>query len=425
MQPVTIVFGAFDRHNFGDLLFARIAAVLLSPRRLVFAGLADVDLRPVGGERVHALSDALARHGRRGIELIHAGGELLTCSAWEAAVMLLPPREAAALVDHPHHDPADRAAWARAQLRCRDLAPYLAAPAPAAGPQRVLHLAVGGVGLAQCDAAMQSEVLDKLRRADAVSVRDHVTHELLARTGIACQLMPDPATLTARLLGRCIRRHAHGSTVAALRRRFPGGYLAVQFSADFGDDATLDTIASGLDQAARDHRCGVVFFRAGAATWHDDIDCYRRVSARMRAPTAMLHSLNLWDICALIAFARCYLGSSLHGRIVAMAYALPRLNLCLPGQEGLPSKQAAYAATWDLPAMPGVVPTHAMPEALARAMGSDAQARRQLADLLAERCLAEYVSLCGGCESANRRRQSVRRGHGGGTGQRADAMSRM
>jgi len=56
-----------------------------------------------------------------------------------------------------------------------------------------------------------------------------------------------------------------------------------------------------------------------------------------------------------------------------------------------------------------------MPEAMARAMGSDAQARRQLADLLAERCLAEYVSLCGGCESANRCRQSVHRSHGGGT----------
>jgi hypothetical protein len=415
MQPVTIVVGAFDRHNFGDLLFARIAAVLLPPRRLVYAGLADVDLRPVGGERVHALPDALARHGRRGIELIHAGGELLTCSAWEAAVMLLPAREAAALLAHPHHDPAGRAAWAQARLCCRDLAPYLAAPA---GPQRVLYLAVGGVGLAQCDAAMQYEVLDKLRRADAVSVRDLVTHELLAQAGIVSRLMPDPATLTARLLGRRIRRHAHGSTVATLRRRFPGGYLAVQFSADFGDDATLDTIASGLDQAARDQRCGVVFFRAGAATWHDDIDCYRRVSARMRAPTAVLHSLNLWDICALIAFARCYLGSSLHGRIVAMAYALPRLNLCLPDQEGLPSKQAAYATTWDLPAMPGVVPAPALPEALGLAMASDAQARRQLADLLAERCLAEYVSLCDG-------RELVSRTHGGGTGQRADAMGRI
>jgi len=401
MQPVTVVFGAFDRHNFGDLLFAQVAGVLLRPRRLVYAGLADADLRPVGGKRVHALRDVLARHGRRGIELIHAGGELLTCSAWEAAVMLLPPRQAAPLVSRLDHDLAGRTAWAHGQLRCPDLAPYLAAPTVPAGPLRLLHVALGGVGLAGCGAAMQREVLDKLRRAGAVSVRDHLTHGLLARAGIASRLMPDPAALTARLLDRRIRRHAHGGPLSALRRRFPRGYLAVQFGADFGDDATLDALARAFDQAAREAGCGIVLFRAGAAYWHDDIDCYRRLTGRMRTPAATLHSVNLWDICGLIAGARCYMGSSLHGRIVAMAYGLPRLNLCLPGREGVPSKQAAYAATWDMPAMPGVVPVHAAPEGMKQALGTDPQARRELADLLAKRCLAGYVLLC-------RRRESTR-----------------
>jgi hypothetical protein len=125
----------------------------------------------------------------------------------------------------------------------------------------------------------------------------------------------------------------------------------------------------------------------------------------MGAPAAMLNSLNLWDICGLIAGARCYLGSSLHGRIVAMAYGLPRLNLCLPGQQGAASKQAAYAATWDLPAMPGVLPVHAVPEGLNRAMGTDPQARQQLADLLAERCLAGYALLCRGADRRWRERR--------------------
>ncbi|WP_194711925.1 polysaccharide pyruvyl transferase family protein [Noviherbaspirillum soli] len=399
MQPATIVFGAFDRHNFGDLLFAQVAAALLWPRHLVYAGLAKVDLRPVGGKRVLPLSDVLARHGRHGGALIHAGGELLTCSVWEAAVMLLPPRQAMPIVNCLDHDLQGRAAWAHERLRRPDLAPYLAAPAGL----RVLHVAVGGVGLAQCDAAMQREVLDKLRQAEAVSVRDGITHGLLARAGIASRLMPDPAALTARLLDRRIRRHAHGSALSALRQRFPRGYLAVQLSADFGDDFTLDALARALDLAARETGCGIVFFRAGAAYWHDDIDCYRRVIRRMRTPAAILHSLNLWNICALIAGARCYLGSSLHGRIVAMAYALPRLNLGLPGQEGVPTKQAAYAATWDMPAMPGVLPVHALPEGLHRAMGTDPQARRELGDRLAECCLAGYALPCRTRESTGRR----------------------
>lgn len=390
MQPVTIILGAFDRHNVGDLLFAQVAAALLRRRRLVYAGLADVDLRPVGGKRVQRLSDVLSRYGLHGGALIHAGGELLTCGAWEAAVMLLPARQAAPLVSRLDHDLRSRAAWTHDRLRGRDLAPYLAAPAGL----RVLHVAVGGVGLAQCGAAMQREVLDKLRQAEAVSVRDQVTHELLERAGIASRLMPDPATLTARLLDRRVRHYAHGSTLSALRQGFPRGYLAVQFSADFGDDITLDALARALDQAAWETGCGIVFFRAGAAYWHDDIDCYQRLIRRMRTPAAMLHSLNLWDICALIAGARCYLGSSLHGRIVAMAYALPRLNLGLPGQENVPSKQAAYAATWDMPAMPGVLPVHGLPQGLRRAMDTDPQARRELADRLAQCCLDGYVLSC-------------------------------
>ena len=82
---------------------------------------------------------------------------------------------------------------------------------------------------------------------------------------------------------------------------------------------------------------GVAFFRAGAAPWHDDLACYRRVAARMRtAAVKIFTSLDIWDICALIAASRAYCGSSLHGRIVAMAYALPRLNLIHPSQVGRP-----------------------------------------------------------------------------------------
>ena len=51
-----ILFGAFDRHNLGDLLLGRIAAELaarlLPGREVRFAGLATRDLRADGGARV-------------------------------------------------------------------------------------------------------------------------------------------------------------------------------------------------------------------------------------------------------------------------------------------------------------------------------------------------------------------------------------
>ncbi|MCZ7654721.1 MAG: hypothetical protein M5R42_11245 [Rhodocyclaceae bacterium] len=87
-MPV-ILFGACDRHNLGDLLLPHIVAKLLEPREVIVAGLAARDLTPCGGHRVRAIGEVLREFP--GAPVIHAGGELLCCDAWEAAVMLLPP----------------------------------------------------------------------------------------------------------------------------------------------------------------------------------------------------------------------------------------------------------------------------------------------------------------------------------------------
>lgn len=63
-EPRTVVFGAFDRHNLGDLLFAHVVAALLRGRDLVFAGIADRDLTAWGGHRV-AARNSLERCARR------------------------------------------------------------------------------------------------------------------------------------------------------------------------------------------------------------------------------------------------------------------------------------------------------------------------------------------------------------------------
>ena len=50
-----------------------------------------------------------------------------------------------------------------------------------------------------------------------------------------------------------------------------------------------------------------------------------------------------------------YCGSSLHGRIVATAFALPRVNIRHPARASSHSKQSAFAATWEDTDMPGEV----------------------------------------------------------------------
>ena len=231
-----ILFGAFDRHNFGDLLFPHIAAALMPGRPLVFAGLAERDIRRWGGHQVVALPRLAMHIGDRPRKLVHVGGEILTCDAWRAAVMLLPPQQAQQTIAYLETRPRERIDWVHRMLGTSALAPYTVSRQAYPGLLSVVYSGVGGVAMQQVDPEMRAEVLANLRAADAVGVRDRVTLEPLVAAGVGARLMPDPAVMVAELFGARIRRRARRGEVAQMRRAFPQGYVAVQFSADFGDD---------------------------------------------------------------------------------------------------------------------------------------------------------------------------------------------
>lgn len=395
MLPTTVLFGAFDRHNFGDLLFPHIAAALLPGRTLDFAGLAERDLRSQGGHAVAPLGRLVGQVRGGPIHLIHVGGEILTCSAWQAAVMLLPPAEAQSTIAYLRHRPTERLGWLRAMVGSSVGAPYAVSRLQHPGLARVVFAGVGGVALDQADAALRTDVQAKLRAADAVGVRDRQTLAHLAKAGIAARLMPDPAVMVAELFGERIRQQAQGGEVAQVRRAFARGYLAVQFSADWGDDASLRQIAAQLNAVAALQGLGVVLFRAGAAPWHDDLQCLNKVAGWMRPGTAQVfESLQLWDICALIAHSLGFCGSSLHGRIVAMAFALPRVHLRPASPRESPGKQAAFAATWDDACLPDGVDLHDLANGVHQALGADKAALAHQAQWLAGCYRQAFSALC-------------------------------
>jgi hypothetical protein len=346
-----VVFGAFDRHNLGDLLFPHLAQALLPEEELIVAGLASRDLRPVGGHRVQSLAEVAAAVGERPVRVLQLGGELLTCSAWQAAVMLLPPEQVQPTVAWLRRRPSTRRRWVRDALGRDDRAPYVFARDTLPNVERFVVAGVGGVDLARGTATMRDEVVAKLRRADAVSARDRVTHAALRTAGIEAALIPDPAVAVATFFATRVERHARQRDVAAAQQAFAAGYVALQVSADFGDDATLDELARELRELMAATGLGVVLFRAGAAPWHDDDTVLERLAARLPpARVRRFDSLDVWDVCALIERATLVIGSSLHARLVALAFARARVSLPPPAERAQARKLAANVATWDAPA---------------------------------------------------------------------------
>jgi hypothetical protein len=346
-----ILFGAFDRHNLGDILLAWVAAAELarrpSPRPVILAGLAERDLGSAGGFKVRAIADLARQWGDRPADVLHVGGELLTCDLFQAAVMLQGAAADAAMARYAA-DPAAGMAWARRVLGLKQNMGYLVPKSLFANPGLFEYRAVGGVDLAGIRPEWRAEVLDRLGEADALSVRDAVTRAHLAASGIDAALAPDPVSRAPDLFPERIRAHAlsgePAAVRAAMRAAHPRGYLTMQFAAEYGDDASLDAIARHMDALLADTGLGLVLFRAGAAPWHDDLGVYRRLAARLDpAAIHLFQSLDVWDICALLAGASRHCGTSLHGWILSRALGVETTPFPLPLHQ---AKLAAYQDTW-------------------------------------------------------------------------------
>jgi hypothetical protein len=342
--PPLVLFGACDRHNLGDLLFPHLVAAAHPGREIHYCGLATRDLRPHGGHSVQALPELLAEFAGRPYELIHVGGELLDCDAYTAAVMLETPAAAQAAIARHDKDTTAAARWAAARLGTDRPAPYVLDKADLPGCARLAFNAVGGVDLAARPAPLRRAVLAALAHANELTVRDATTQATLAAAGIAAKLAPDPVSaLAAHPMSAALRERA-----AALRATY-GDYLAVQFSADCGDDASLAALAAVLEQRAGDKT--IVLFRAGAAPWHDALEPYGRLAARLGARCHVFADLDIREICALLAGAAGYVGTSLHGCIVARACGVPAVGL--ERAAGAGRKLRAWRTAW-APDMPVV-----------------------------------------------------------------------
>lgn len=294
--------------------------------------------------------------------------------------MLQTPEQAEQAIAQYDADPGTTMRWAAEVLHTSRSMPYVTG----GNSGKVIFNAIGGVEWPLLDPARQAEVVAALKQAQWVSVRDHVTQGCLKTAVVEASLCPDPAVMLKECFDDVIQQHCRQGEVAEMLREFSNGHIACQFNAEFGDDETLDKLAKGLGKVCAETGLGVALFRAGAAPWHDQLEPYERLSARMPdGSVRIFQSLCLWDICALIASSRAFCGSSLHGSIVAMAYGLPHVSLISPQQRSRPGKVAAYLETWEPEGLSCCVSVDAFERALKEALARSNETWLKTAERLA------------------------------------------
>lgn len=120
-------------------------------------------------------------------------------------------------------------------------------------------------------------------------------------------------------------------------------YMAVQINAAYFIDSKINMSAMGsmLSEISLELNTPIVFFRAGSV--HDSIQRYIDLAKHFSPGVVyeFMENLNIWMISALISQATLLVSTSLHTRIVAYAFQVPRFTL-LPG-----GKQRQFIDTID------------------------------------------------------------------------------
>ncbi|CAK0828143.1 unnamed protein product [Prorocentrum cordatum] len=308
------------RHNFGDMLMPWIVETMLQrrygfcPDDFLHADVAGADMRAYGGHLVIGVGSLFSNMYNGSLDVILRGGGTLNNLSLKGALSMFGPGFKACNEDDFMHKGLSTS--------------YLLPKYKFAKPGLFIANTVGGTGHPIFN---QSEF-------DHCTLRQHPL-----KAGYEdCLLAPDSVVMINTVFGKPISFRTNGLPM--------GIYFALQFrsKAKF-DDGVVDAVLA----AARKNNASIVMFRAGAARFHDNLMSYEALKSRFNKADSSIavtvfEGLNIWDISALISRAKLLISTSLHCRIVAFSFYVPRVTLVWgPGGTIGNSKLFEFMKLWD------------------------------------------------------------------------------
>ena len=391
-RPRVLLVGAYERDNFGDILFLLQTEQYLPAEAEVVAG------APFGADMSALLDRHVIGYGpllETGTfdHIWTVGGEVGGADLRHAFRMCASEEQ---LEQWRTGGEPVRAQLIREQVGTIPIdSPYL--PRPAAYPKNLATPttinSVGFTGVSRLPAHRQQVVLDISRSADRISVRDETSSEWLTSKGIAHTVAPDLVHTIART------RPRSGARDESL--------ALVQLSQPEIKRRGMEVFAEAIARSEQLARYRIRFFLAGTAPGHDSVEVYEELIKQIHriAPERQLEISDRrrpYDLVDEIASAGLWVGLSLHGRIISGAYGLPRVSFTK-------RKVDAYAATWD-PAMPYGVTPDRLDDAIAEALSPAVQAAANVGDDLAaqaERNITEAMAELASGDSVARVRRRL------------------
>ena len=343
-----LIIGAFDRYNYGDLLFPLVIERQLGTYgkdfEFEYFGLIESDLSSVGGLPTKGLQKfyKACSDPSNPVHVIIAGGEALGVT-WNSLYAALNPLFQRINKRHVKVNKVlDLNGWTKKILKGKTTLPFVFDKSDFAGVQSVILNSLGGSGLNAAVFAKYDFLKEKLQNVDYFAVRDQLTVDNLKKNGLNAALFPDSAILMSEFYPLNFLHRNVTQEVAGYVAEHAGKYVFAQINKKTTRDHE-QTIADGLDEIYQQGRAEICLCPIGKALDHDDHEALQELGTLLESPYTYFDADNIWDIMYLIANAKCYVGTSLHGAITAMSFAVPHVGLKV-------EKLGAYLATWGVKA---------------------------------------------------------------------------
>jgi len=347
-----LLYGALGRHNFGDLLFPVIVKRLLKSvidyqkYEIITCALTKGDLGIYGADSSQDLYSVVSEIDEP-VKLIHVGGETLGCTSEYALSMALPSPIGSRFI-------TTKKIGLRAKKNLFKNLTGLNFDYPYVIPKRFLPVGskvafngVGGSGL-NLSGWNKRELKERYKNADFLGVRDFKTKEILMGENIQSQLMPDSGVLVKELFETDNKNKSKENIAKLIRPFIKSGYVVVQVNRIINPQS-FKVIANGITKLCREYKLSCVVLPLGYAALHEDISSCVELSKHLKdINTIVVTDIDIWDMLFTLSRAKLFVGTSLHGRIVATSYSIPRVSL-----KFIDPKISSYADTWDLATQSG------------------------------------------------------------------------
>ena len=251
---------------------------------------------------------------------------------------------------------------------------------------------MGGSEFAKLSAVTQAQTLDRLRKSTYLSVRDGETKRLFSalEDTIPVHLAPDSAVLMSEQFPLEWLETQVSTTLQEIVAE--GAYICFQSNISYARD-NVDRIAAALDALHTTYGLRILLLPIGRYTGLDDPLALQEIKSNLLAPaTIVSDEASIWEIMYVIAKARLFLGTSLHGNVTSQSFAVPHLGL-----SDKTCKLDFYLETWDLQAQARCIKLEEVTEFAGTVMAIPQETREKKRSELIDRAHENFSKIAAAC----------------------------